>query len=232
MTAARSEFVGCTALRGDATSAVHYCQTCEVPTPLQPDENALICPACGRVGTAEASAVEPIFVVTGASGSGKTTVYAPLARLLIGRCATFDTDWLLDSAGALSAGGPISWPAFQDAWLSVAHGVAQSGLPTVLLGPLIPERLEQLPARRWTGPIHYLLLDCSDETRRERIEARPPWRSRDIVEQTEFGQWLRRNIADQIDTTTATTLETARGIAEWVISRLPSAHPTPSGESR
>jgi hypothetical protein len=51
-------------------------------------------------------------------------VLAPLARQLAGRCLTFDVDWLLDAAGALSGGQPARWPAFRDAWLAVAHGVA------------------------------------------------------------------------------------------------------------
>ena len=48
---------------------------------------------------------------------------------------------------------PIRWPAFRAARLAVTQGVAQAGMPTVLLGPLIPEHLEDLPARRWVGDI-------------------------------------------------------------------------------
>jgi len=44
----------------------------------------------------------------------------------------------MDAAGALSCSQPINWPAFRDTWLTVAHGIAQSGMPAVLLGPFIP----------------------------------------------------------------------------------------------
>jgi predicted ABC-type ATPase len=168
----------------------------------------------------DAAALRPLFIVTGASGSGKTTVFAPLARRLQGRCVAFDADLLLDAAGALSGSQPVSWPAFRAAWLAVAHGVAQSGLPTVLLGPFIPAHLDELPARRWIADIHFIVLDCPDELRRARIRARPPWRSRDIDEQTGFGQWLRRNIADRVDTSSGTPEEAAAAVAAWIERHL------------
>jgi len=176
------------------------------------------CPRCGHEGEAWARA--PLFAVTGASGSGKSTLLAPLARALAGRCATFDVDWLLDAAGELSGSQPISWPAFSSAWLAVAHGAAQFGLPTVLLGPTVPANLEAQPLRRWLGSIHYLLLDCPDDVRRERIEARPPWRSRDTDEQVSFGRWLRDNIPDRVDTSRGTPEDVAAEVAAWVTARL------------
>lgn len=199
---------------------VHYCQSCDTPVIMEPREGRAFCPQCGRKDDA---VLAPLFVVTGASGSGKTAVLAPLARRLRGRCVTFDADLLMDSAGALGGGQPIIWPAFWDAWLAVAHGVAQSGMPTVLLGPLIPDHLKDLPARRWTGDIRFLALDCPDELRRARIEARPAWRSRDVDEQVEFGRWLRRNIPDRIDTSIGTPEDTATAITAWIDRHLTGA---------
>jgi predicted ABC-type ATPase len=184
---------------------------------MEPRDGFAVCPECGYL---DAAAVKPLFVITGASGSGKTTVTGPLARRLQGRCVTFDVDWLLDPAGELSGDQPIRWPAFRDAWLTVAHGVAQSGMPTVLLGPFIPEHLDGLRARRWVGDIHFLVLDCPDDLRRERIRARPPWRSRDLEEQAEFGRWLRRNLAEAVDTSHGTPGDAAAAIAAWVTGRM------------
>ncbi len=197
---------------------MHYCQSCERPTPMEPDQGRARCPECGRVD--EAAAIEPGFVVTGASGAGKTAIFPTLVRLLRGRCVTFDVDWLLDAAGVLSGGRPTTWPGLRDTWLSVVLGVAQAGMPTALLGPLIPEHFEALPARRWVGEIHYLVLDCTDDERRRRIEARPAWRSRDIDEQVRFGQWLRGNIPDRVHTTNGTPEEAAAAVAEWVTRHL------------
>lgn len=197
---------------------MHYCQSCDTPVVMQPADGLAVCPECDRAD--EAAALRPLFVVTGASGSGKTAVLAPLARRLRGRCVTFDVDLLMDSAGALSGGRPIDWAAFRDAWLAIAHGVAQSGMPTVLLGPFIPDHLRDLPARRWISDIHFIALDCPDEVRRARISARPPWRSRDIDEQVEFGRWLRRSLADRVDTSSGTPQDTAAAIAAWIERHL------------
>jgi adenylylsulfate kinase-like enzyme len=107
--------------------------------------------------------VQPLFVVTGASGSGKTTIFGPLARLLAGRCIVFDVDWLLDASSTLAGGAALTeipWAGFDQAWLAVAHGVAQSGLPTVLLGTITPDRVQSNVGRKWVGDVHALLLDC------------------------------------------------------------------------
>lgn len=197
---------------------MHYCQSCDTQVALEPRGGSTVCPVCGRPG-ADAT-VADLFIVTGASGSGKTTVLAPLAARLRGRCVTFDADLLMDAAGAFSAGRPINWAAFHEAWLAIAHGAAQSGLPVVLLGPFIPEHLAGLSARRWIGDVHFLVLDCPDELRRARMGARPPWRSQDDEAQLEFGRWLRRNIADRIDTSGGDPEETADAVAAWIDRHL------------
>jgi hypothetical protein len=90
----------------------------------------------------------------------------------------------------------------------------------VLLGPLLREHLEGLPTRRWIGDVHYLLLDCSDGVRRQRIERRPPWRGRQIDEQIRFARSLRATVGEQLDTTHTTPDATAVAIAALVDSYL------------
>lgn len=124
---------------------MYYCQSCPEPTPMEPASDLARCPSCGRTDRATRRSV---FMITGASGSGKTTIFAPLAEQLSGRCAVFDADWLLDSTQAMTGATSMSeipWDGFWDAWLSVAHGVAQSGLATALLGPATPGRFEEPP---------------------------------------------------------------------------------------
>jgi predicted ABC-type ATPase len=192
---------------------------------MEPHAGHAVCPQCGRLD--DAATRRPLFIVTGASGSGKTALLAPLTRRLRGRCVTFDIDWLLDAAGKLSGNQPVHWPALRDAWLAVAHGVAQSGMPTVLLGPLIPEHLEALPARRWIAEVRFIALDCPDDLRRARLSARPSWRGRDVDEQVEFGRWLRRTIAERVDTSIGTPEDTAAAIAAWVDRHLTAGGEVP-----
>lgn len=200
---------------------MHYCQSCVQPTPMEPHQGSAVCPTCGRRD--DTASLQPLFVVTGASGSGKTTLFGPLAKLLRGRCLVFDVDWLIDSSVSLSGAATVAdipWAGFAQAWLAVSHGAAQSGLPTVLLGTLTPDGLEENVGRKWVGTIHGLLLDCPDEIRRQRIEARPPWRLRDITEQTHWAAWLREHVPEQIDTSLCSPEEAARAVAAWVEARL------------
>jgi hypothetical protein len=206
---------------------VHYCQACDEPRLMAPgpDDGVVRCPECGSV--APQAVIRPLFVVTGASGAGKTTIFPELLLQLRGTAAVFDADSLIDPLGRAAKDGQINWTAFTDTWLHVAHGVAQNGLPTLLLAPFIPENLDPLPGRAWVGDIHYLVLDCPDDERRRRMEARPRWRARDIEEQTAFGRWLRANLDPVVDTTTRSPAEVAAAVAGWVRSHLPPQPPSP-----
>ena len=139
-----------------------FCLTCGPGAVLERDPAAplLRCASCGAVTEVPAL---PLFVVTGASGAGKTTVTTLLCRLLP-ECAVFEGD-LINQVAALG------WDVWRDTWLRVAHGVAQSGRPTVLCTSLIPEYLESLPARRLLGPIHFCNLDCPDDVLAARLRA-------------------------------------------------------------
>jgi hypothetical protein len=131
----------------------------------------------------------------------------------------FDVDWLIHASATLSGADAvtsISWEGFAQARLTVSHGAAQPGLPTVLPGTLTPSGIEDNVGRKWVGAIHGLLLDCPDEVRCQRIEARPRWRLREVDEQIRWAQWLRETIAEQIDTSRCSPEEAARGIADWV----------------
>ena len=197
------------------TSWVHYCHVCDAPQLMIPKDGVARCPDCGNVDPP--AILRPLFVVTGASGSGKSTVFPLVVDRLAGHCIVFDGDWLIDPLSQATPDGRVDWPAFRDTWLHVAHGVAQNGVATLLFAPFFPEQLDELPGRTWIGDVHYLVLDCSDQERLRRIEARPPWRNRDIEpEQTDFAHWLRTNLAPVLDTSILSPAEVADGIAVWV----------------
>lgn len=184
---------------------------CGPGTVLQPDRQThrLRCPRCGAQ---QRLATQPLFVVTGASGTGKTTIVEPLRRRLPD-CEVFETDIILHVAA-------LGWDTWRNTWLQLAHVIALNGRATVLCGSLVPEQLEHLPARRLVGPIHCCSLDCPDAVLAQRLRARPAWRASSaeerIVEHQRFAAWLRERIRPTFDTSMLSVEEVADRVASWI----------------
>lgn len=187
--------------------------TCGPASVLERDAGApvLRCPRCGD--TLRVPGL-PLFVVTGASGAGKTTIMEPLRRLLPD-CDVFEADLTLQVSA-------LGWEAWRDTWLLLAHGVALNGRVTVLCGSLLPDQLESLPARKLLGPIHFCNLDCPGEILAGRLRARPSWRLRHgsietaVLEHQRFAAWLRGHIEPSFDTSKLSPDEAAEHVAAWV----------------
>lgn len=176
---------------------------------------------CADCGQPTAANIFPLFVVTGASGSGKTFVI-PELRCRLPECVVFDKDLLWGRA----ADGQ-----FTNNWLRVAYGVAQSGRHTLICGTMMPDDFTQSEDRGLVGPIHFLNLTCSDEVRAQRLRARPAWRQSSdeafIARHLRFARWLLANAATAfeppmptVDTTAMTVAEVADAIVRWVRSVL------------
>ena len=157
----------------------------------------------------------PLFVVTGASGTGKSAIVDGLRRRLP-HCEPFETDLILQVA-------ELGWDKWQDTWLLLAHGIALNGRATVLCGSLQSEQLEPLPARPLVGDIHFCNLDCPDDVLAERLRARPAWRGwneQRIAEHQRFAASLRARIEPTFDTSAHSVEEVADQVARWVTGHL------------
>lgn len=167
---------------------------------------------CQRCGAERRLPAHPLFVVTGASGTGKSTIVEPLRHRLAG-CEVFETDVILQVAA-------LGWDTWRNTWLQLAHAIALNGRTTVLCGSLLPAHLQDLPARRLVGPIHFCNLDCPDAVLAGRLRARPAWRDSSdeakIVEHQRFAAWLRAHIRPTFDTSTLSAEEVADRVAQWV----------------
>ncbi len=173
------------------------------------------CTACGS--SWEPKTVLPLFIVTGASGAGKSAIIEPLQHLLTDY-GVFDKDQLWAS----------NWDMVYNNFFRIASALAQGNKKTVIVGTMIPEMLEGLSDRDLVGDIYYINLHTDDRTRRNRLNSRRKWGLPDetfIQEHARFAQWLSMN-ADTafghpmptFDTTFASPEAVARQVADWIKS--------------
>jgi hypothetical protein len=182
-----------------------------------------ICPNCGY---AHPFLQLPLFLITGPSGAGKTTVCLELLPLLH-QCVILESDILW---GAVPATPENNYQDYRNLWLRVAKNVGQSGRPVVLCGTAIPEQFEACPERRYFSTLHYLALVCDDQLLRERLKQRPAWRLSSSPESIEtmiqLNHWLKEHASTTsppmtlLDTSHRSIRETVRDIAQWIRFRL------------
>jgi hypothetical protein len=178
-----------------------------------------------------------LFVLTGASGAGKTAICLELSRAQLERvrwvpdcvcgCVFLEQD-ILWRDEFIDPGG--DYRAFRNLWLRVAKNVSQGGRPVILCGTAVPEQYEACPERRYFRAIHYLALICDDDLLRERLEARPGWRhSGDagfLARMVEFNRWLQENARRTqppmavLDTGALCVRQSAEQAASWIQGHL------------
>ena len=135
----------------------------------------------------------PLLVVTGASGTGKSTIAERLARTA-GDVVVFDADVIWRPEYDAPADG---YAAFRDLALRTARHVGEPGRPVVLMAGGTPAEFEASPQRRYFSMVHYLALVCDESVLTERLKARPAWRMSSAPQVLErersFNRWLREN---------------------------------------
>ena len=182
-----------------------------------------ICPVCLY---AHPFHYGPLFILTRASGAGKSSVVLELTGTLRG-VIVLDSDILWTEEFASSE----KWPRYFNLWLRLCKNIAQSGQPVLLSGAGlgVPENLLPCEEARSFSRIHFLALICDDITLARRLHARPEWRQCDpafVDDQIRFNRWFcdqgkRQESPIRIfDTTKTTSLDTAAYVRQWVATRL------------
>ncbi len=182
-----------------------------------------ICPHCGY---AHPFLQQPLFIITGASGAGKSTACLALVPALP-ECVVLESDILW---GLIPASPDDDYRAYRNVWLRLAKNIGQAGRPVVLCGSAVPAQFERCPERRYFATLHYLALVCDDAALAERLRQRPGWRSADAPEVVErmvrFNRWLKDHAETSqppimlYDTTNRSVPETTAALAQWVRERL------------
>ena len=199
-----------------------------------------VCPNCGeyradkRIVPAGAYAVcphceyqhqfirLPLFVLTGASGVGKTTTCLALAARAKD-LVVMESDILWRDEFNQPA---TDYRSYRETWLRVCKNISQAGRPVLLCGAGVPEQFEQCVERRYFSDIHYLALVCEDEVIASRLRSRPAWRGSSaegyIEEHVAFNRWLKNNARRTrppiavLDTSAITVDESVAGVEDWI----------------
>lgn len=164
----------------------------------------------------------PLFVVTGASGSGKTTAALELIKLAQ-NFVVLDQDILWNDNYNVPED---DCRLFRNTWLRIIKNIHQAGKPVVLFGSTIPQQYEKCVERCYLSDIHYLALICEPSELERRLVERPNWRqsgsSENLKRMLDFNKWLSENATQTepkmtlLNTTKITVSETVKSIHDWV----------------
>jgi len=167
---------------------------------------------------------QPLFIVTGASGVGKSSACEVLFRQ--------EKDYIVLESDILwndvYNGDPDDgYRAYREVWLNMCANISQIGKPCVLCGCGEPRHFEVCDARKYFTAIHYVAVVCRDDVLERRMrEGRGISDESWIQGSQSFNQWLWGN-SDQtdppmqlIDGSDLTPEETAAQIDNWIMERM------------
>lgn len=169
---------------------------------------------------------QPLFVVTGASGVGKSTTCEELFKNEAGKpYLVMEGDLLWDDD--LYDTPEDNYRAFRSIWMHLCSNISQCGKPVVLCGGGPPEQFENLPEREFFTEIHYLAVVCDSEALENRMK-----NGRRITDENwlkgsaAFNNWLKENASSTepaitlLDITGKTPAEAAAEAERWILSHL------------
>ena len=164
-----------------------------------------------------------LYLVVGAPGAGKTQTCGALLELGT-RYTALDMDMLIESASLL-AGRDIhfdasSWRAYHALWFDLLDALRLNRQIPVLFAPFDPGEFEQGLPRGWAGA-EWLLLDCSDATRRQRLAERN-WPASRVAEALADAAELRLRVPTRLDTDSLDAQAAAVAVSDWLDASRPS----------
>jgi hypothetical protein len=154
-----------------------------------------VTPVTARRASAPKPAVV-LFLVFGASASGKSVALTEVGARRIPRLAIHD----FDEIGVPAAPDRRWRQAANETWLCRALEYQAEGTDMLLAGQTSLGELLATPSAPRLDGIAACLLDCTDETRRERLRASRPEREAsrkgDVDAYLSWAAWMRRHAED------------------------------------
>jgi gluconate kinase len=165
----------------------------------------------------------PLFIVTGASGIGKSTL---CERLFQNESdyVVLEGDILWDERFNTPE---TNYKAYRQLWLRLCAAISQSGKPVVLCGCVTPEQLEYLEERQLFTKIYYLALVADQQTIEHRMRVgRQISDEQWLSSSAHFNQWIIDHAAHTeppmtlLDVSTLTLEEHTKMLHQWIMERL------------
>ena len=189
---------------------------------IDTDGSCAICPDCKYP---HPFIRKPLFVLTGASGTGKSTLALRLLHEPDIIALETDIFWRNEFATPDN-----DYYAFRNLCLRVAKNIQQNGRPVLLCGSATPGQFEQCVQSRYFSSIHYLALTCDNAELEKRLQARPAWRDSGSPQFIEamlaYNQWFKDNENHPdydmalLNTSKLTLDDSLESVRMWYKSRL------------
>ncbi len=171
----------------------------------------------------EPTKVSKLFIITGASGIGKSSACEVLFRN--------ERDYIVMESDILWSEiyntPQDNYRAYRELWLNLCANISQIGLPVVLCGCVTPDQLEICEARKYFSHIVYIAVVADEKELTHRMKS-----GRNITDEnwikssTQFNKWLIENAANTeppirlIDATCLDINETAIKIDSLIRSKM------------
>ncbi len=165
----------------------------------------------------------PLFIITGTSGVGKSTICAELFK---------KEQVYIVMEGDLLWHQVYNTPEddfreYRELWLNVCKHISQIGLPVVLCGCAVPEQFENCFERRGFTNLYYLAVVCDEDVLESRMRTGRKINDEGWIKSSvHFNGWLKAN-ADKtsptirlLDTTGMSVVEAAEDVHEWIMECL------------
>jgi len=181
---------------------------------------------CGHCGYKHKFVQLPLFILTGASGTGKSTIGSLLASK-IQEVVVMESDILWREEFNTPE---TDYREFRELWLQVCKNISQNGKSVVLCGCVLPSQYENCVEQRYFSNIHYMALTCHEKLLIQRLRERPKWRDSgeddNIQNQIRFNNWFIENsqtdkpAIKKLDTSLITVVDAVEKVVDWVSCRL------------
>ncbi len=167
---------------------------------------------------------QPLFIVTGASCAGKSTICNELF-MSEKEYIVMEGDLLWNDIYNTPDDGYLEYNRL---WLRVCANISQAGKPVVLCGCKVPEQLEPLPERKLFTNIYYLAIICDDAVLKERMcKGRGVQNENWLKSSIAFNQWLRQQAKETVsfpvtllDTTSLSPAQAAKIVNNWIMEKI------------